>query len=90
VRPHPHPHRLERDLDGAGAAFEGVVRSGRRPGPATDVPDSATAYGARVITVQSGDCLWSIAQRYLGAGDLYPEIARLNYGRQMTDGEVFS
>ena len=43
-----------------------------------------------VVTVQAGDCLWSIAQRYLGAGDLYPEIARLNYGRQMGDGQVLT
>jgi len=49
-----------------------------------------TVAAARVVTVQSGDCLWSIAQRYLGAGDLYPEIASLNYGRQMGDGQVFT
>jgi DNA-binding SARP family transcriptional activator len=58
--------------------------------PVTGVPGSMTVSDARVVTVQSGDCLWSIAQRYLGAGDLYPEIARLNYGRQMTDGQVFT
>ena len=50
-------------------------------------PDSTAA--SPVVIVQPGDCLWSIAQRYLGAGDRYPEIARLNYGRQMNDGEVF-
>jgi LysM domain/Bacterial transcriptional activator domain len=58
--------------------------------PATGVPGSATVSDVRVVTVQSGDCLWSIAQRYLGAGDLYPEIARLNYGRPMAGGGVFT
>jgi hypothetical protein len=49
-----------------------------------------TTAPSRTVTVRTGDCLWSIARRYLGAGDLYPEIARLNYGREMTDGEVFN
>jgi DNA-binding SARP family transcriptional activator len=66
----------------------GHARPGTRQ--ATVKPHSMTVSDRRVVTVQSGDCLWSIAQRYLGAGDLYPEIARLNYGRQMGHGEVFS
>jgi len=57
---------------------------------ATAMPRGMTAAEARVVTVHSGDCLWSIAQDYLGAGDRYPEIARLNYGRPMGDGEVFT
>jgi DNA-binding SARP family transcriptional activator len=51
-------------------------------------PDSAAA--SLTVTVQAGDCLWSIAQHYLGAGDRYPEIASLNYGRDMGNGEVFT
>ncbi|HXW87462.1 MAG TPA: BTAD domain-containing putative transcriptional regulator [Streptosporangiaceae bacterium] len=57
--------------------------------PAVAGLDSSRLAGP-VVTVQAGDCLWSIAQRYLGAGDLYPEIARLNYGRPMGDGQVFT
>ena len=49
-------------------------------------PDSAESF----VTVRSGDCLWSLAEHYLGAGDRYPEIARLNYGRPMGDGEIFT
>jgi DNA-binding SARP family transcriptional activator/nucleoid-associated protein YgaU len=44
----------------------------------------------RDITVRSGDCLWTIAAHHLGAGDRYPEIAHLNLGRHMGDGEVFN
>jgi DNA-binding SARP family transcriptional activator len=49
-----------------------------------------TTVSARTVTVRPGDCLWSIAARYLGAGDRYPEIASMNYGHDMGDGQVFS
>ncbi|HUB38040.1 MAG TPA: BTAD domain-containing putative transcriptional regulator [Streptosporangiaceae bacterium] len=52
--------------------------------------DSGPVKETRLITVSSGDCLWSIARRYLGAGDRYPEIVRLNYGRDMGHGVVFA
>jgi DNA-binding SARP family transcriptional activator len=49
-----------------------------------------TAARVSAVIVHGGDCLWSIAQRYLGAGDRYPEIARLNYGREMGAGAKFT
>jgi DNA-binding SARP family transcriptional activator len=52
------------------------------------IPDNAAT--SVTVTVHPGDCLWSIAQRYLGAGDRYPQIAALNYGHPMGDGEVFT
>ena len=57
---------------------------------AADSPAAGTATRAGpVVVVRPGDCLWTIAQRYLGAGDRYREIARLNIGRRMDDGRVF-
>jgi DNA-binding SARP family transcriptional activator len=43
-----------------------------------------------MVTVRGGDCLWTIAQRYLGDGERYHEIARLNLGHLMGDGQVFT
>jgi DNA-binding SARP family transcriptional activator len=44
----------------------------------------------QIVTVRGGDCLWTIAQRYLGRGDLYHEIVRLNLGHAMGDGQRFT
>jgi hypothetical protein len=72
------------EQDGAGDAVPGYLGA-----PATE-SDAALTTASRIITVHSGDCLWSIAQRYLGAGDRYPAIVSLNYGRDMGDGQVFT
>lgn len=40
----------------------------------------------RSHVVKTGESLWSIAEKYLGDGDRYPEIAALNYGRTQPDG----
>jgi len=53
-------------------------------------PDAEQRAAGRLVTVRSGDCLWLIAQRYLGAGDRYPTIVSLNYGHDMGDGQVFT
>src|SRR5260221_270925 len=44
----------------------------------------------RIVVVRPGDCLWTIAEHYLGSGERYPELARLNLGHDMGDGQVFS
>ncbi|HUD37552.1 MAG TPA: BTAD domain-containing putative transcriptional regulator [Streptosporangiaceae bacterium] len=44
----------------------------------------------RVIVVRPGDCLWTIAEHYLGSGDRYTQIVDLNLGHDMGNGQVFS
>jgi DNA-binding SARP family transcriptional activator len=43
-----------------------------------------------MVTVRGGDCLWTLAQRYLGDGERYHEIVRLNIGHPMGDGQTFT
>ena len=43
-----------------------------------------------VVTVQTGDTLWSLAEEHLGDGARYAEIARLNYGRPQPDGQTLT
>ncbi len=57
--------------------------------PPTALAAHATS-ASRLVTVRAGDCLWSLARRYLGAGDRYPEIVSLNRGREMGNGQVFT
>lgn len=45
---------------------------------------------ATVVVVRPGDCLWTIAQRYLGSGERFTAIIRLNLGHPMGGGEVFT
>ncbi len=41
-------------------------------------------------TVQAGDTLWGIAERFYGTGHEYPRILAENVGRQMPDGRRFT
>ena len=70
--------------EGATAAARTAISRQSPPGVA------AAANTTQLLRVGPGDCLWSIAQRYLGSGDRYAEIAHLNYGREMGDGQVFT
>lgn len=75
-------------------ALPGIAQSGLTQSAmslaASVTPVSGQPAATRLVTVSRGDCLWSIAQHYLGAGDRYPEVVRLNYGRDMGDGAVFT
>ncbi|MCC9690188.1 MULTISPECIES: LysM peptidoglycan-binding domain-containing protein [Streptomyces] len=52
-------------------------------------PDSGTRSATSMRTVQAGESLWSIAEQQLGNGERWREIAALNEGHTMADGQVF-
>jgi nucleoid-associated protein YgaU len=52
-------------------------------------PDSGTRSATSMRTVQAGESLWSIAEQQLGDGERWREIAALNEGHTMADGQVF-
>ena len=75
------------------AAVAGAPPSSASPvaGPAAMPSGQVTSMGFyQLITVHPGDCLWTIARHYLGVGDRYAEIVRLNIGHAMGDGQVFT
>jgi len=98
VRPSP-PHagpdaRPERFGDPAAAARQNVeLTADLQASQLTADPHASQVMSmgfSQMVTVRSGDCLWTIAQRYLGNGDRYPEIVHLNLGHEMGDGHRFT
>lgn len=62
----------------------------RLPADATGLPAAAAAAAAdaeAVVTVRSGDTLWSIAEHHLGDGARYVDLVELNRDRPQADGE---
>ena len=55
--------------------------------PAAPQVMSMASYQA--VVVRPGECLWTIAQRYLGDGEMFHEIVGLNIGHEMGGGQVF-
>lgn len=50
---------------------------------------SGTGSAVSVHTVRAGESLWSIAEQELGDGEQWRQIAALNEGHAMADGQVF-
>jgi len=91
---HPPGHRT---TAGPGEDGAGEHASPRLTGLAADqsasppaVPQVMSMASYQAVVVRPGECLWTIAQRYLGDGDRYPEIVSLNMGHAMGGGQVFS
>jgi DNA-binding SARP family transcriptional activator len=74
----------------AAPALASTVHAAGPHGQAGDADDPRSGGSLRTVMVRRGDCLWTIAQRYLGAGDRYGEIVRLNLGRDVGAGEVLT
>jgi DNA-binding SARP family transcriptional activator len=73
-----------------GAVAAGEQAAGDQSASPPAVPQVMSMASYQAVVVRPGECLWTIAQRYLGEGDLYPEIVQLNIGHAMGDGHVFS
>lgn len=54
------------------------------------VPAAPAEAPTRSYVVRDGDSLWSIAERELGDGRRFAEIAKLNYGVPQADGRTLS
>jgi nucleoid-associated protein YgaU len=52
--------------------------SRQQPQQQTEMPDGPTDSNTRLYTIQSGDSLWTIAQKQLGNGSRFNEILKLN------------
>ena len=101
--PQPVSTVLQADVTAMPAPHFTMAARMPSPAPRTETVaamSTTTAAGARagsagengmgisqVVTVQPGDCLWSIAQQRLGSGDRFHEIVALNLGHDMGDGD---
>ncbi len=63
--------------------------AGGQPASPPAAPQVMSMASYQAVVVRPGDCLWTIAQRYLGDGDLFHEIVTLNIGHTMGHGQVF-
>jgi hypothetical protein len=82
------PHAAAATTPAPGHARHTPEGSGRirHAAPPAGAPTQAPT---ETVTVRRGDTLWSIAEAHLGAGERWRDIATLNNGRIMADGERF-
>jgi nucleoid-associated protein YgaU len=82
------PHAAAATTPAPGHARHTPEGSGRirHAAPPAGAPTQAPT---ETVTVHRGDTLWSIAEAHLGAGERWRDIATLNNGRIMADGERF-
>ncbi len=78
----PLPHSADSSSDSSGL-FEKVASIGQ---PKSDSNHSSST---RIYVVQEGDSLWKIAEKQLGNGNRFPEIAKLNANRLSDEDSLF-
>jgi nucleoid-associated protein YgaU len=74
------------------ARLPGQAQAPQAAGTDQTSPSVASTPQSRTYTVQDSrpaESLWSIAERQLGDGERWREIAALNEGRTIADGQVF-
>src|SRR5262249_38217077 len=77
----PSPGQLEESGMRAHLTRPGCREPGRLAASAClTAPVTGQLDAHSIVVVRPGDCLWTIAERYLGAGDRYPELDALNLG----------
>lgn len=74
----------------AGADQAGRDAAGGQFASPPVAPQVMSMASYQAVVVRPGECLWTIAQRYLGDGDLFHEIVKLNIGHAMGGGQVFT
>jgi len=88
--PGPGARSHDAGVPDLGAVAAGEQAAGDQSASPPAVPQVMSMASYQAVVVRPGECLWTIAQRYLGEGDLYPEIVKLNIGHAMGDGHIFS
>ncbi|MER6789872.1 hypothetical protein ABT330_35615 [Streptomyces sp. NPDC000658] len=74
-------------IPGRAPASPGAGADQDAPSSTASTPTSHTSYTVREM--RPAESLWGIAEQELGDGERWREIASLNEGRLMSDGEVF-
>ncbi|MGW3956458.1 LysM peptidoglycan-binding domain-containing protein [Streptomyces sp. NPDC004752] len=74
-------------VPGQAQAAQGTDADQTSPSSTASTPASRTSY--TVGETRPAESLWGIAERELGDGERWREIASLNEGRVMSDGQVF-
>lgn len=74
-------------VPGQATGTQQVIEAGQTPASAASTSTSRTSY--TVHETRPAESLWGIAERELGDGERWREIADLNEGRTMAGGQVF-
>lgn len=88
--PSPGPSAIQGPPGPAGIpGLQGPPGPSGAPGAAATAPPAPAAARFRQYTIQSGDTLWGIAQRFLGSGSRWPEIYRASSLRSGDPNLIF-